>query len=345
MVAVTAVSSAPRSARRPRVGVALVVAGALLFSVNASLSKVVLDAGLATDQLTLLRSVGTAVCLLVVLLLVDRSRLRITRREIPLLACYGVIGIALVQWLYVVAIDRLTVSLALLLEFTAPLLVALWARFVLSEPVRARVWLALLLALGGLALVARVWQAGSLDALGVLAGLGAAACLATFWLVGEHAVNAGEPRDPVSLTFWGFAFSSLGWLALLPGRGLPGDAISASSTMGGSLGGFTAPVWLLVAGVVVLGTTLPFLFEVAALRHISATQVGLIAMLEPVLATIVAWLWLRQELSTPQVIGVVVVVTGLVLAQTARRSRDVSGGGDADPRLVQVRSVPGAAPR
>lgn len=312
-----------RVSPRPRVGIAFVVAGAVLFSINASLSKVVLDAGLGTAHLTLLRSVGTATCLLVALLLIDRRRLRITWREVPLLVCYGVIGIALVQWFYAVAIDRLTVSLALLLEFTAPLLVALWARFVLREPVRARVWLALLLALGGLALVARVWQAGSLDTLGVLAGLAAAASLAAYWLIGEHAVNAGAARDPLSLTFWGFAFSSVGWLALLPGRNLPGDVLGGSTTMGGSLDALTVPVWVLVAGVIVVGTALPFLFEVAALRHISATRVGIIAMLEPVLATLVAWLWLRQELSAPQVLGVAVVITGLVLAQTARRQVDV----------------------
>ncbi len=94
--------------------------------------------------------------------------------------------------------------------------------------------------------------------------------------------------------------------------------------MGGSLDALTVPVWVLVAGVIVMGTALPFLFEVAALRHISATRVGIIAMLEPVLATLVAWVWLRQELSALQVLGVAVVVTGLVLAQTARRPADSS---------------------
>ena len=79
---------------------------------------------------------------------------------------------------------------------------------------------------------------------------------------------------------------------------------------------------MLVSSVVVaLGTVVPFVLEVSALRHISATQVGLVAMLEPVLATIVAWLWLEQVLSTWQAIGVGVVVLGHPLAQTARTDR------------------------
>ena len=84
---------------------------------------------------------------------------------------YGVVGFALVQWLYFVAIERLPIGIGLLLEFTAPVLVALWARLVWHEPVRRRVWAALALALAGLVLVAEVWEDVRLDGLGVAAGL------------------------------------------------------------------------------------------------------------------------------------------------------------------------------
>ena len=79
------------------------------------------------------------------------------------------------QWLYFVAIERLPIGIGLLLEFTAPVLVALWARLVWHEPVRRRVWAALALALAGLCLVAEVWEDVRLDAIGVVAGLVAAA--------------------------------------------------------------------------------------------------------------------------------------------------------------------------
>jgi drug/metabolite transporter (DMT)-like permease len=128
----------------------------------------------------------------------------------------GIAGAAMVQWLYFVAIDRLPVGIALLLEFTAPALVAMYARVVRREQVQARTWLAIGLAFGGLALVAQVWRDSGLDPLGVAAGLGAAACLATYLLVGERTATT---RDPASLTFYMFAFGAL--FGPLPSRGGP----------------------------------------------------------------------------------------------------------------------------
>lgn len=322
----------------PRRGVAFTAGAAGFFALNASVSKAVLESGVTPEQLTVLRSVGATIVLGIGVAAVDRRRLRITRGEIPQLVAYGVVGIALVQWLYFVAIDRLSVSLALLLEFTAPVLVALWARFALGEAVRARVWAALVLALAGLGLVAQVWTGvGSLDVLGVVAGLAAAVSLAAYWLIGERAVTKGTVRDPISLTFWGFVFATVVLLAVMPDRFGGFARLGQDASLLGAFESWRAPVWLLVAVVVALGTVTPFVLEVAALRHMSATRVGLVAMLEPVLATIVAWLWLEQVLSAWQAIGVGVVVVGLCLAQTARAgtgldpSRDHRDSSDNEP--------------
>lgn len=320
-----------------RRGIAYTAAAAALFALNASLSKAVLEAGVTPEQLTVLRSIGATIVLGVVVAVVDRRRLRISLRELPQLLAYGVVGIAVVQWLYFVAIDRLNVSLALLLEFTAPVLVALWARFVLREAVRARVWAALVLALAGLGTVAEIWSGvGTLDPVGVLAGLGASGSLAAYWLIGERAVNKGLVRDPISLTFWGFVFASLVLLTVMPGRFGGFGRLDQDTSLLGALDAWLAPIWLLVVVVVALGTVAPFALEVSALRHVSATQVGLVAMLEPVLATIIAWLWLEQLLSTGQAIGVGVVVLGLCLAQTARPPAPHSGQADGSVRGVEV---------
>ena len=78
------------------------------------------------------------------------------------------------------------------------------------------------------------------------------------------------------------------------------------------------PVWLLMTWMVVLGTIAPFGLVVAALRHVSATRAGIAAMLEPVAATIVAYAWLDESLTAMQLAGGVVVLAGIVVAQTAR---------------------------
>jgi drug/metabolite transporter (DMT)-like permease len=78
------------------------------------------------------------------------------------------------------------------------------------------------------------------------------------------------------------------------------------------------PVWLLVEWMIVLGTIVPFFLLVSALRHLSATRAGIIAMLEPVAGALIAWAWLGETLDSVQLAGAGVVLAAIVLAQTAR---------------------------
>ena len=125
-----------------RRGYGLVLLGATLFGVNASVSKVVLDGGLEPARLTALRCTGAAFGLLLVLKVLRPTPLRLPRREWKNIVVLGLSGAALLQWLYFVALDRLPVGIALLLEFTAPLMVALYSSIVLRHVVARQVWLA-----------------------------------------------------------------------------------------------------------------------------------------------------------------------------------------------------------
>ena len=272
----------------------MAIAGALLFSVNGSVSKVALSSGVDSLSLVLLRCAGGMLCLLILVLIVEPARLRVASREWPLLLVYGVIGIALVQWLYFVAIARLPVGLALLLEFTAPVLVALWARFVQHQNLGRSLWLALALALGGLTLVAQVWQGIALDAVGVVAGLGAAVSLATYYIAGKQAVTG---RDTLSLAFWAFVVATIFWTIAHPWWTVPWSALRVTVDLQGSLDQIEVPVWGLVAWIVLLGTVAPFLLVIGALRHLLATQAGIVGMVEPVMAGVIAWVWLGEALS------------------------------------------------
>lgn len=312
-------------------GYVAVQAAAILFGVNASVSKVVLTAGLDPPRLTALRCTGAAVGLLIVALVTRPGRLKVTWRELPALAVLGVVGAALIQWFYFVAIDRLPVGIALLLEFTAPVFVALYARAVLRESVRRRMWLAIALALGGLALVAEVWRDIGLDLVGVLAGLGAALCLTTYYLLGQRSVAR---RDAVSLTFWMFAFAGVFWAVVLPWWAFDGGVLAQQTTLLGALDSVTTPVWTALLWVIVLGTLIPFALNLSALRDLPATTVGVVGMTEPVLAGIVAWWWLGQSLSLTQVIGGLVVLVGIGLAQTARMT--VRASAPAEPMIPDV---------
>lgn len=313
--------------RDTRTGYLLVATGAVLFVLNAGVSRVIQAAGVDSATLTTVRCTGTAV-VLVALVLARGERLRLPRgwREIAVVIGFGITGVALVQWLYFVAIDRLPVGIALLLEFTAPVLVALFARFVYRERVRNRMWLGIGCSLGGLALVAQVWDGLALDALGVLAGFGAAVSLATYFLLGEHSVT---DESPLHVLTEAFVVAAVFWNLVRPVSGLFDSDLTSSRSLGGTLVGLHAPLWLLLAYLVLLGTVAPFLAELSALRHLSATEVTLIGMVEPVGATVLGWLWFSENLTGAQVGGIVLVLAGIALAQTARTVRTGS-----DPVLI-----------
>jgi drug/metabolite transporter (DMT)-like permease len=295
----------------------MVWTAAALFAVNGTVSKVVLEsAGLSTIELTQARSTGAFVGFALVLALWRPASLRVGGRELLYLVAFGVTGVAFVQWLYFVAIHRLPIGIALLIQYLAPLIVALWARYVFHAPVRRRIWLALALALAGLSLIVEVWGGGiALDGIGVAASLAAAGAYALYILMAEHAVAR---RDPISVACYGFLFAAAFWFLVQPLWEFPLGRLGESASLLGNVADLSLPAWLLVGFVIVGGTMASFGLIISALRHISATRVGIVAMLEPVAATVVAWAWLGEELGPEQLAGGAVVLAGIVLAQTSR---------------------------
>jgi drug/metabolite transporter (DMT)-like permease len=301
--------------RRPLLGYGMIFLASTLFAVNGTVSKVIQDAGLSSARLTQVRSTGAFAGLALVLALTNRRALRLRAREVPLLVLFGVCGLAFVQWFYFIAIHRLAIGIALLIQYLAPLLVALWARFVGHEEVRRRIWLALALALAGLALVVEIWSGIALDARGVAASLAGALSYALYILVAEHAVAT---RDPISLSCYGFFFASLFWAAVQPWWSFPDGVLGRTTSLHGHLASLHLPVWALVGWLIVLGAIVPFALVLAALRHVSATRAGIAAMLELPAATLVAFLWLGESLGLFQLLGGGVVLGAIALAQTSR---------------------------
>lgn len=301
--------------RRPGVGYAMVSAAALLFALNGTVSKVVLRSGISSLELTQVRATGAFLGFGLVLAATRRGSLRLTRRELPYLVVFGIAGVAAVQWLYFVSISRLPIGIALLIEYLAPILIAIWAWTVFKEPIRRRIWVALALALAGLSFVVEAWSGIALDGLGVAASLSAAVAYAVYVLMAERAVTW---RDPASLTCYGFLFAGLFWAVVQPVWRFPAGRLDDSVSLLGHLERFALPVWSLLLYVVVAGTMVTFLLVAAALRHISATRVGIIAMLEPVAASGVAFLWLGESFGAAQLFGGAIVLVAILLAQTAR---------------------------
>jgi drug/metabolite transporter (DMT)-like permease len=309
-----------RRASRPLLGYALVWSAVVLWSLNATVAKVVLESGgLSALRLAEIRAAGSALVLLAAVALLRPANLRLARGDLGFFAVFGVLGLAFVQFFYFVGIQHLEIGIALVIQYLAPVLVALWARFFVREPVRRRLWVAIALSLAGLSLVVDLWGGVTLDGVGVAACLAAAVAYALYIPMADRRLQRG--RDAYSLLAWGFAFAALFWSVAQPWWTFPAGLVNDEASLLGRLDAVSAPVWLLLAYVVVLGTVVPFVLVVNALHHVPPTRVTVVAMLEPVLAGVVAFAWLGEELTGLQMAGGSLVLVGVFVAQTARPER------------------------
>ena len=302
----------------PFTGYILYLTASILFAINGTVSKSILLTGIDPERLSQIRVTGAFVILVIFVAVTRPARLKLKWREIPLLLAYGILGVAMTQYLYFVSLVYLPVGVALLIEFTAPILVALWMRFVWKEPTKRTVWVALGMALIGLALVAQVWLGFALNSLGVLAAVGAALALSTFYLLGDKQVRSESARDPVSLTMWGFGAAALFWAIAQPWWSFPWDRLTGVTEPLGSVG-VQIPLWIMTVSMVILGTVLPFWLVVESLHHLRASQASTMGLTEPLFATIIAWIVLGEALTVIQLTGGLLILLGVYLAERSRK--------------------------
>ena len=287
-----------------------------MFGLNASTVKIILGTEINPEQLVLFRTAITALIAGIVLLLTNKKAFKITKKELPVLVFYGVFGVALMQWSYSNAVSLLPISVALLIEYTAIVIVPLVSLLLFKEKVRPRLWFGIAAVLIGLAIVSNIWNS-ALNPLGVAWAIMAAVCLSIYFLIGEH---TQRKRDAMSTLFYTFAVAAIFWAIMNlinPGKVID---INLEFNLGGNLSGISMPVWAGLLWIGIMGSFIPMLLDYIALGNLSATAVGVIATAETVFATVFAWAWLNESMTTLEVIGGLIVVAGIILAETSTTS-------------------------
>lgn len=291
------------------------VIGAIFFSLNGVIVTLVLD-HMTTFRLAQVRALGTFFLLFLITFIQDRNSLKAERREIPTLLFYGVFGYAMVQLGYFIGISRgVPLSLVLIIEFTAPIWIVLWIKFVRKSVVAKDMWVAIALSLLGLILVAKAWQGFVFDLLGTLGALGAALALAVYFLMSQ---SQGTKRSAQAMVVWGMGVAGLFWSLVLPIWNFPTAIFTTEINMQGRFSEYSAPGWLLIAYIIVFGTLVPYLFVVGGIRRLSASTSSVIGMLEPVIAGVFAWIWLSQSWTAIQLFGGFIVLIGIYIADRAK---------------------------
>ena len=297
--------------RTKSVGLGFAVFSAITFGGSGPFAKALIEAGMSPQQAAWLRILGAA-ALLVPLVLIFRGRagLRSARSSWPQLVFYGLTGIAGCQTLFFVAASRLPVGVAILLEFSGPVLVVGWLKFGRKVAVPKSAALGVAIALVGLATVVEIWSGLQLDLIGLLAGLGAAACQATYFILIDKLTGVA---DPLVMTAAGSVVGAIALTAIAAPWSIPWNALTDTIAIGER----SAPGWVFATWLIVVSTVVAYLAGAAAVQRLSAAIGGAVAYVEVVAASLFALLLLGEKLSTTQIIGGVIVLLGAFVAQSS----------------------------
>ncbi|CAB4739156.1 MAG: EamA family transporter [Actinobacteria bacterium] len=291
------------------------VFGSLFFAISSIPAKLAMESGLSAWRLTQIRTFGAFLVLFIYVYLKNKQLLKIKTKELPILIVFGIFGFAAVNLLYFLAIQRLNVGIALIIEFTAPIWIALWMRYIQKKLVSKLMWWGLVIGLTGLVLIAQVWRGLTLDGLGVIFAVLDAFALTIYFLVGEKLVGVKSSEATMA---WGLGISSAFFAIIQPWWTFPFEKMGSVVDLTGRLSGISLPTFYLVLWVILFGTAIPYFLVLNGLRGLSAATTSSIGMLEPVFGGIFAWIFLYEKLNFTQSVGVIVVLVGIYLANRAR---------------------------
>jgi DME family drug/metabolite transporter len=295
-----------RSDRLRGYGLALVAAG--LWATLGLFYRGLAAYGLPLLTIVFFRAAIAALILFALLGWRRPGSLKLQRRDWLLFGIFGLVGVAAFFVVYIYAIDLSGMGVAAVLMYTAPAWVTLFGALFLGEPLSVLKVGALLLAVGGCALVGRAYDLTSvrLNLPGILAGLGAGLTYGLYTIFSKIAQRR--------YTAWATLAYALGLGALFM---LP---LQPPSTLAYVL--TTPPVlfWLLMLGLVpTLGGGVAFN---AALRLVPASNASIVATVEPAIAALLGWAFLSERLEAVQVLGAGLILVAVVILQA-------SGGGTA----------------
>ncbi|MFK5582930.1 EamA family transporter [Serinicoccus sp. LYQ131] len=324
------------------VGLAVALASAAMFGTSGAVGKSLLLTGWSSGAAVALRIGLGAAILAVPGALAMRGHWHLLHRPVTWIhtGLFGLVAVAGCQLFYFLAVERLSVGVALMLEYLGPILVVgwLWARH--GQRPRPLTVAGITLALLGLLLVLDVLGEVQLSAVGVMWGLLAAVGLAVFFVVGSDDTSGLPP----------FAFAALGMTfgtVALVLAGLVGLVPMQASTQDVVLAGTTAPWWAPVLWLGLVAAALAYVSGVVAARALGAKVASFVGLAEVMFAVLFAWLLLGELPAAIQLLGGVLIVAGVAAVKAdepgGRGTHDRHDTHDGRPGEDAAPGIPPAA--
>jgi drug/metabolite transporter (DMT)-like permease len=282
-------------------GYLYVIIAALMWASSGTAGKALFDAGMSPFDLVQIRVTLASAIIFLFCFIFSRDLLRLRAKDIPFFLLLGSGVTAVVMGSYFYTISKIQVAAAILLQYLAPILVAIFSMLFWKERATSLKITALFLAFGGCFLVVGGYdlELMQMNLLGILGGLTSAIAFAGYSLLGERAMHRYKPW---TVLFYALAFSALTWHVVYP----PFTYVRA---------GYSLTQWGGICYVAIVGTVVPFGLFFAGINYIRSTRASITATLEPIFAGILAFILLGERLLLLQVIGGAMVILAIVLLQ------------------------------
>ena len=305
-----------------RLGLLFAIGSALSFGLSGPLAKALMDAGWSpTGAVTARMAVG-ALAMVIFATIVRPGWIRETITHRKMVIAYGIFPIAGAQLCYYNAVAHLSVGVALLLEYTAPVLVVGWLWATTRRRPTNLTLAGVALAVAGIMLVLNVFASAHINAAGVAWGLGAAVCAASYFMLSDEvAADRSEEGSLNSITLAAGGLivgaattAALGFTGVMPMTFTANDTVVAGLTMS-----WMVPVVLL--GVVT--TAIAYSLGIMGIARLRPRFASLVGLSEVMFAVLAAWLLLGEAITVTQAVGGAVVLVGLALARQGDRGQKV----------------------
>ena len=293
-----------------RTGYLLVAAACTMFSCNGIVGRIAIDGGVAPSEVSAIRICGAALLLLP---FVVRAARRFRRAMLVPMTLYAVVGLVAAQGLFFEAVAELDVAIVLVIVYLAPLLVAVYERVREGEQLPLYAYLAMVVALGGVALCV-LGGIGHISTWGIVLTI-----VAMFVFAGQLLLASRQPveLDPLARAGGTLLIGAIVWQLIVPVWSLPFDQLGQVVALDGRAA-LSVPIGAALLWIVILGATIPYVMLLWGAIRIGAGATSMLEMTQPVVGATIAWLVLGQQLSALQVTGIVVTVIAIGVVEQAR---------------------------
>ncbi|WP_019202780.1 DMT family transporter [Tsukamurella sp. 1534] len=316
-------------------GIVIALISGFAFAMSGPFGKPLLAAGWSPAGVVLVRLWIAALVTLIPMLIVARGRLATLRRAPFTVVAYGLLAVVAVQLAYFNAIAHMSVTVALLIEFSAPLLVLvyLWARFGKRPSVGTTV--GAVVAVAGLFAVVTAASGGAeVSITGLVWAFVSLVGLAAYFLLAEDGTRPEDDDAPsgtvdqLALAAGGLLVGAL-TLTATSLAGLTPVRTSTAPVVLGSLG--TVPWWVPAVVIGAVATGLAYVAGILAINLVGPTLASFLGFSEVVAAAVVAWVMLGEALTPVQIVGAVAIVAGVIAVKRGER-RSTASAAPASPR-------------